>query len=754
VRFMLRRWLIVVAAIATALTISSLAGIPAQAAPRQVAGASASASAAQPSGYTLPAGVSDPCPAPSPGQATCATLIGASSGASPNATTTTPAGYGPSDLRSAYGFPSASSGSGQTVAVVTAYDDPNAAADLATYRTQYGITACTTANGCFKKVDQTGGSSYPSSVPAWSTATAEGVDMISAVCPNCHILLVEATSTSISDLGTAENEAASLGAKFIDNTWYTGETGLGASETTYDSQYFNHPGAAITAPDGGGGYGTVNYPAASQYVTAVGSTTLVKNTSTARGWTETASSSTSSGCSAYEPKPTWQTDTGCSMRTLSDVAAVGDASPPDGSTVAVYNTANNGWEQVGDTTLAAAIIASTYALAGSPAPGTYPASYPYTHPGGLYDISSGSTGTCSPSYLCTAGPGYDGPTGLGTPNAATAFWGAGARPAAIVGKDGTLRVFVHATDGSVQQDALASGSSTWSGLTSLGGNWPASPAALAGGGGFIWVFEVGTNGNLYVNDLPNTTTWSGWTDIGNPGSHLIGVPAAVQDKNGTIRVYTRNSAGSLYEITLASGTSTWSAFNDLGGTWPFDPAANVGSGGYVKVFEIGTTTSMYTKQLAPGGSWPSAWTDLGGTVTGDPAAVQDNSGTTRVYARDTHGSLEEFYSASGTTTWTEDNRNGTWSDDAAASVGSGGFVKVFDIGTTTNMYYDQLPPGKTWSGWTEMNGTLTGVPAATQASNGTDYAFARGTGGSLQVDSEPGGSSTWSGFSSLGGAIS
>jgi hypothetical protein len=751
---MLRRWLIAVATIAATLTMSSLAGIPAQAAPRE---ATVSSAAEQHYGYTLPPGVSDPCPAPSPGQATCASLIGARSGASPNATTTTPAGYGPSDLRSAYGFPSSTNGSGgQTVAVVTAYDDPNAENDFGTYRSQYGITACTTVNGCFKKVDQTGGGSYPSSVPAWSTATAESLDMISAVCPDCHILLVEANSTSISDLGTAENEAVSLGAKFIGNTWYTEETGLGASETTYDSQYFQHPGVAITAPAGGGqGYGTVNYPAASQYVTAVGSTTLVKDTSAARGWAETAWNGTSSGCSAYEPKPSWQTDTGCSMRALNDVAAVGDPNPPDNSTVAVYNTASNGWEQVGDTTLAAAIVAADYALGGSPAPGTYPASYPYTHPGGLYDITSGSTGTCSPSYLCTAGPGYDGPTGLGTPSAATAFWAAGARPAAIVGKDGTLRVFAHATDGSVQQDALPSGSSTWSGLSSLGGSWPGSPAALAGSGGFDWVFEVGANGDLYADDLPSATAgWSGWTDIGNPGSHLIGVPAAAQDTSGTIRVYTRNSAGDLYEITQAQGTSTWSAFTSMGGTWPSDPAVNVGGGGFVKVYVIGTTTHMYTKELAPGGSWPSTWTNLAGTVTGDPAAVQDNSGTTRVYARDTNGSMEEFYSASGTSTWTEDSRGGTWRDDAAASVGSGGFVKLLAIGTTTNMYYDQLAPGKTWSGWTEMNGTLTGVPALTHTSDGTDYAFARGTDGSLQVDSEPSGSSTWSGVSSLAGTIS
>ena len=156
----------------------------------------------------------------------------------------------------------------QTVAVVTAYDDATAETDMGTYRSEYSITACTTTDGCFSKVNQTGGSSYPGSAPGWSVSTAQSLDMISAVCPNCHILLVEANTTDISNLGQAENEAVTLGARFIINTWYTPEATYGTSEPGYDADYFAHPGVVITAADGsGGGYGTF-YPAASAALSA------------------------------------------------------------------------------------------------------------------------------------------------------------------------------------------------------------------------------------------------------------------------------------------------------------------------------------------------------------------------------------------------------------------------------------------------------------------------------------------------------
>jgi hypothetical protein len=333
-----------------------------------------------------------------------------------------PSGYGPADLQSAYNLPSATAGNGQTVAVVDAYDNPAAEADLGVYRAQYGLPPCTTANGCFQKANQKGQQyNYPPQDPtgSWEEEESLDVDMVSAACPNCHILLIEANNSSVRNLGAAVSEAVALGAKFVSNSY--GSSGEPSDETNWDS-YYDHPGVVITASAGDSGYG-VHYPAASPYVTAVGGTTLTQDPGTARGWTETVWSSdgggTGSGCSKYEPKPSWQTDTGCVHRTDNDVAA--DADPNTG--VAVYDSGVGGWEVFGGTSVASPLIAATYALAGAPVGGTYPASYPYADPSALNKITTGSDGTCTPLYLCTAGPGYNGPTGLGTPDGVAAFTG-------------------------------------------------------------------------------------------------------------------------------------------------------------------------------------------------------------------------------------------------------------------------------------------------------------------------------------------
>ncbi|MFE9408964.1 peptidase S8 [Streptomyces sp. NPDC006704] len=327
-----------------------------------------------------------------------------------------PSGLGPSSLQSAYKLPSATAGSGRTVAIVDAYDDPNAASDLAAYRSQYGLPACTTANGCFKKVGQTGTSTLPSANAGWAEEISLDLDMVSAACPNCKILLVEAKSSSMANLGTAVNTAVSLGAKYVSNSYGGGES---SSDTSYDTQYFNHPGVAITVSSGDGGYG-VEYPASSRYVTAVGGTSL-KPASTSRGWSESVWSGAGSGCSAYDAKPSWQKDTGCARRTVADVSAVAD--PATG--VAVYDTygGDPGWEVFGGTSASSPLIAAVYALAGTPSSGSTPASFPYAHTGSLNDVTSGSNGSCSPSYLCTGAGGYDGPSGLGTPNGTAAFTG-------------------------------------------------------------------------------------------------------------------------------------------------------------------------------------------------------------------------------------------------------------------------------------------------------------------------------------------
>ena len=325
----------------------------------------------------------------------------------------TPSGYGPSDLQSAYKLPSATAGSGQTVAIVDAYDDPTAESDLGVYRAQYGLPACTTANGCFKKVNQTGGTRYPKTNAGWATEISLDLDMVSAICPNCHIDLVEASSASFSNLGAAVNEAAALKANAISNSY-------GGSDISDSSApYYNHPGIAVTASSGDSGYGA-QFPASSHYVTAVGGTSLTTASST-RGWSETVWSGAGSGCSTFNAALTSQSgfNTGCALRAEADVSAVAD--PNTG--VAVYDSTayqgRSGWQVYGGTSVASPVIASVYALAGNTA--SIDNNYPYTHSTSFFDVTSGSNGTCSPSQLCTARVGWDGPTGLGTPNGTGGF---------------------------------------------------------------------------------------------------------------------------------------------------------------------------------------------------------------------------------------------------------------------------------------------------------------------------------------------
>ncbi|HEU5379677.1 MAG TPA: peptidase S8 [Ktedonobacteraceae bacterium] len=335
---------------------------------------------------------------------------GTTSGVKPFASS--PQGLNPADLRAAYKLPSTTAGSGQTVAIVDAMDDPNAESDLATYRSQFGIPACTTANGCFRKVNQSGGTSFPASDVGWAEEISLDLDMVSAVCPNCHILLVEASSASFTNLAAAVNTAVRLGAKEVSNSYGGSES---SSETSIASSY-NHAGTVITASSGDNGFG-VEVPAAFNSVVAVGGTSLSRS-STTRGWSETAWSGAGSGCSRFITKPSWQHDTGCARRTVADVSAV--ANPSTG--VSVFDTFGNvgGWLVFGGTSVSSPIIASVYALAGN-ASSVNAASSLYSHTSSLFDVTSGSNGSCSGSYLCTARAGYDGPTGLGTPNGVGAF---------------------------------------------------------------------------------------------------------------------------------------------------------------------------------------------------------------------------------------------------------------------------------------------------------------------------------------------
>jgi hypothetical protein len=429
-------------------------------------------------------------------------------------------GYGPADLQGAYSLPSSTAGAGQTIAIVDAYDYPTAAADLASYRSAAGLPAC--GAGCFSKVNQNGQASpLPAAAGStgWDVEESLDLDMVSAICPLCHIILVEASSPTVQNLGTSVNSAVSLGAKFVSNSYGGGES---TSDPSFDTSYYNHPGVAITASAGDSGFG-VEYPAASRYVTAVGGTSLT-HAANARGWAETVWNGTGSGCSADDAKPAWQTDTGCSRRTNNDVSAVAD--PNTG--VAVYNTySQGGWLEVGGTSASAPIIAGTFALAGTPVAGTYPSSYIYQQPSSLYDVTTGSNGSCSTAYLCHGEVGYDGPTGLGTPHGTAAFTRGNVvtvtNPGSQTGRVGTaVSLQIHATDSASGQTLTYSATGLPAGLSISASTGLISGTPTAAGTTSATVTARDTTGSTGSASFSWTITSTGGTCspaqlLGNPG---------------------------------------------------------------------------------------------------------------------------------------------------------------------------------------------------------------------------------------------
>jgi hypothetical protein len=328
----------------------------------------------------------------------------------------TPIGYGPAELERAYSLPTDAQDDSPTVAVIDSYDDPNAERDVNMYRAQYGLQPCTTAGGCFRKVDQAGGHAYPAADAGWAEETSLDLDMVSAACPQCRLLLVEASTASMANLGAAVDTSVRLGAVAVSNSY----GGPDASDHAY-GRYYHHPGVAITASAGDSGYG-VSYPASSKWVIAVGGTSL-KRASTPRGFTETAWSDSGSGCSTVN-SATWQpqTVTHCSGRAVADLAAVADPS----TGVAVYDSfayqGASGWLEFGGTSASAPIIAAVYALAGHTAAlDGNGADNLWTNHSGLHDVTGGRNGSCPAAQLCVARRGWDGPTGWGTPNGLAAF---------------------------------------------------------------------------------------------------------------------------------------------------------------------------------------------------------------------------------------------------------------------------------------------------------------------------------------------
>ena len=549
----------------------------------QVAAAGAAQASAKPSpgtqhvtGHLYPvAGHHDyasACARPTAGHAACLALVrtnvAARAGTANAAAAPVGVGYGPANLQSAYNLPSSTAGSGQTVAIVDAFNDPNAASDLAAYRSAWGLPAC--GSGCFSVVNENGQASpLPASAgtSGWDVEESLDIDMVSATCPLCHIILVEASSATTQDLGTAVNSAVALGAKYVSNSYGGSES---SSDSSLDSEFYNHPGVAVTASAGDAGFG-VSYPAASPDVVAVGGTSL-STASNSRGWTESVWGSaaggegTGSGCSADSSKPSWQTDTGCARRTDNDVAA--DADPNTG--VAVYDSfSEGGWLEVGGTSASSPMIASVFALAGTPAAGTNPASYLYAHTANLFDVTSGADGSCSPAYLCTGQAGYDGPTGLGTPNGTAAFTSASTTGNTVTltnpGNQSTtvgtaVSLQIHATDSASGQTLTYSATGLPTGLSINSSTGLISGTPSAAGTSSVTVTAKDTTGASGSASF----TWTVKTTGSCTASQLLGNPGfetgSAAPWTSTAGVINPNGAGE------TSHSGTWYAWLDGYGT--------------------------------------------------------------------------------------------------------------------------------------------------------------------------------------------
>lgn len=491
-------------------------------------------------------------------------------------------GLRPTDLHSAYALPNTTSVSAtQTIAIVDAYNDPAAEADLATYDAQVGLPECTTANGCFRRVNQNGKASpLPSTNGNWAQEISLDVQMAHAICNDCHIILIEANSSNFSDLESAVQRAVTMGATEISNSYGGPEEPSVLGDTAYQ-----HPGIVVTASSGDHGYldwteggSAPLFPASSPDVVAVGGTAL---THTGGAWTSTAWSETGGGCSSFFNAPSWQTATstwaatGCGSNRLSaDVSAVGD--PATG--VAVYDSTPDGqgdptgWTVFGGTSVSSPIVASEFALAGGAQGASQPAATLYAHLGdnsALYDVTSGSNGSCSGATACAAAPGLDGPTGVGSPIGLGAF-----SVAAIPAPANT----VPPTISGVTTDGHP--------LSAAAGTWANSPSS------FTYQWEVCDNGGASC------------VSIGSASAATYSLQSTDVDHTIRVTVTATNAAGSAAATSAATAvvattpTLTPTVVNTapVGTGSPANPATNAG----------GSTdaTALATTVLAQG---PPPW---------------------------------------------------------------------------------------------------------------------------------------------------
>jgi subtilase family serine protease len=338
------------------------------------------------------------CPAPPVDASHCHALVVTDAHGNP-AATTSPTGLSPSTIKSAYSFPtSTTAGAGQTVAIVDAFDDPNAENDLNVFSAQFGLPACTTANGCFSKVNQSGGTSYPRKDSGWALEIALDIEWAHAIAPGAKILLVEARTNSNSNLYAAVDYAKAH-AGYVSNSWGGPES---SGESANDG-HFSAAGVSFFVSSGDNGT-PAEYPSSSPNVVSVGGTTL--NFSGSTLVSETGWSSGGGGCSLYETANAAQAafgqygQAGCNgKRATPDVSL--DADPASG--VSVYDTTSyqgqSGWFRVGGTSASSPMWAGRSAVAGI----VVNAATVYGSTIAYRDITSGNNGApCLVGFdLCT-----------------------------------------------------------------------------------------------------------------------------------------------------------------------------------------------------------------------------------------------------------------------------------------------------------------------------------------------------------------
>jgi alpha-tubulin suppressor-like RCC1 family protein len=461
-------------------------------------------------------------------------------------------GYDPQDLQSAYRIPP-SGGEEQTIAVVDAYGDELAEADLAHYRERYGLPPCTHADGCFRKVNQQGAEAgYPEFNSSWALETALDLDMAAAACPHCHLLLVEAGSEDLSSLAAAVNTAAGLGASEISNSYGTSEesqqcnTSEAIAHCLSYSHEYDHPGVLVTAAAGDSMFPRQlgpDFPASSPHVVAVGGTSLHRAPGTGREWSEQVwfegpeefafngpEAGSGSGCSLVEPKPSWQSDTGCTHRTGNDVAAVAACETP----VSVYFSADGRrtrvWVDVCGTSVSSPLVAGIEAHASAAVRSLPGAEAFYRDPGDFFDVTEGENCQCQgndvPEYLWHAGVGYDGPTGNGTPDGPLALGGAAT---VLTGAASGVSADAATLNGTVAPNGLATSYRFEYGTTTSYGTSVPVPDASAGSGGASKPVSAAltglARGRTYHFRLVATN--GAGTSVGEDGSFDTARPAVI-----------------------------------------------------------------------------------------------------------------------------------------------------------------------------------------------------------------------------------